>query len=102
MKNIHEESIEEKKKCVNGIRNTIEIFSSSHYRSSNNMILEYKRRFLFFCVYCIFKRKTDVTTGFLFAFKKREKKTNFDVSKMCLIPYVFIKQKKKGRCSNTL
>ncbi len=50
-------------------------FFSSHYRSSNDMILEYKRRFLFL-VYCIFKRKTDVATGFLFAFKKKKKRKN--------------------------
>jgi hypothetical protein len=74
MKNIHEESIKEKKKCVNGIRNTIEIFLLLTGRSSNDMILEYKRRRFLFLVYCIFKRKTDVATGFLFAFKNEKTK----------------------------
>lgn len=42
-----------------------------------------------------FKRKTDVATGFLFICTKSErggmekKRTDFDVSKMCLVPYVF-------------
>ena len=57
------------------------------------MTLEYKGRFpsLSIRLFCIFKCKTDVATGFLFAFKEKKGRT-FDVSKMCLIPYVFFKK----------